>query len=651
MLFIHKITSHPTVDFAAEELKKYLRMMMPAIPDVLIDYAPDACDGFRLGILSDLSLSLAGVEDAAQDDGVYIETGEAGGVIAGSNARSVLFAVYEFLKKNGCRWLYPGLDGEYIPLSPIKPVSYRHVAGMRHRGPCIEGAVSQRVMLDYIDYMPKVGMNLFASQFFLPTFFYDRYYGHMYNDLSDTFPKEKITNDNVLQWKAVAETELKKRSLLFRDIGHGWTAEPFGFDISSAWVPIDDSMYTEEDLKYCALKDGKRKLHNHTPMATQFCMSDPEARRIVVKYIADYAEQHPYVDFPHVTLGDATGNHCECENCVKARVSDFYVMLLNELDEELTARGMDTRISFSLYHDTLWAPLYERIQNPRRFILQLAPITRTYTRALSGEPFPEPLPFSRNNNPPIPSLDAFIPYLRQWQENTFSGESIVFEYHFWRHQHLELSHIELARRIFEDIEVYHSLGFCGVLECGSLRSFFPNGFAYYVYSRKLFDLSLSFEAIAEDYFSHAYGEGWREVYDYLEEIYRLFGFGFLEGEESKDASVSPYYDPSRAALLSGVRDLTAKGLALAKARYATSVRVQLLSARLLAYHAEYAALLSDALIHKAEGREDEALSRFESVRTHMSPYEPYLEPYFDFYQAIQRLGWLVEEKGSALQIN
>ena len=29
MYSIHKITLNPTVDFAAEELKKYLRMMMP----------------------------------------------------------------------------------------------------------------------------------------------------------------------------------------------------------------------------------------------------------------------------------------------------------------------------------------------------------------------------------------------------------------------------------------------------------------------------------------------------------------------------------------------------------------------------------------------------------------------------------------------
>ena len=646
MLYINKITSDSVVDFAGEELKKYLRMMMPKLPDIVVSYAPKAKDGFRLGLMEDLGLDTSDIADPSLDDCVYIETEETGGIIAGSNPRSVLFAVYEYLKKNGCRWLYPGIDGEYIPLKSIEPITYRHVADMRFRGPCIEGAVSQNVLLSFIDFMPKVNLNLFSSQFFLPSFFFDRYHGRMYNDVTATLPKEKVTGDNVLQWKTAAEVEIKKRGLFFRDIGHGWTAEPFGFDISSAWAPIDDSMYTSEDYKYCAMQNGERKLHNHTPMATQFCMSNPEARRIVAKFIADYAENHPYVDFPHVTLGDATNNHCECEKCQKKRVSDFYVMLLNDIDEELSARNLPTRISFSLYHDTFWAPTSERIKNPDRFFMQLAPISRTYTKTLSGEDFPEPPPYHKNHNPQMTSLAACIPFVREWQKAAFSGDPFVFEYHFWRHQHLELSHVELARRIFEDIEAYERLGFTGMLQCGSLRSFFPNGFAYYVYAEKLFDTSLTYDALKEDYFSHAYGESWETVYAYLEEIYDRFGFGFLEGEESVDTEVSPYYDPDRAKKLMSVRTLSKKGIALAKERCASPVRVQVLSAKLLAYHAEYCDLLSSSLIHKANGNEEDSLAAMDNVRAHMSVSEPYTEPYYDFYQAIQRLTWLLEEKGT-----
>ena len=47
MYCIHKITLNPTVDFAAEELKKYLRMMMPRCGEVAIDY--DRSEERRVG--------------------------------------------------------------------------------------------------------------------------------------------------------------------------------------------------------------------------------------------------------------------------------------------------------------------------------------------------------------------------------------------------------------------------------------------------------------------------------------------------------------------------------------------------------------------------------------------------------------------------
>ena len=56
MLTVKKLCSHSTIDFAAEELKKYLRMMMPEGGDIKIAYDPEARDGFRLGLMSDLSI-------------------------------------------------------------------------------------------------------------------------------------------------------------------------------------------------------------------------------------------------------------------------------------------------------------------------------------------------------------------------------------------------------------------------------------------------------------------------------------------------------------------------------------------------------------------------------------------------------------------
>ena len=87
MLTICKLRPDPVIDFAAVELKKYLRMMMPECGDIDIRYAPDAGDGFRLGLLADFGLETPG--DPVLDDTLHIDTGETGGVIAGSNSRSV----------------------------------------------------------------------------------------------------------------------------------------------------------------------------------------------------------------------------------------------------------------------------------------------------------------------------------------------------------------------------------------------------------------------------------------------------------------------------------------------------------------------------------------------------------------------------------
>ena len=210
MYFINKLISDSAVDFAAEELKKYLRMMMPEGGDVKIAYNPLATDGFRLGLMQDLGLDVSDAEDTRLDDILYIDCDERGGIIAGSNPRSVLLAVYEYLRRNGCRWLYPGVDGEYIPMQDIVPVKYRHKPTMRYRGWCNEGAEFQRCMYDAIDFAPKVGLNVFMMEGHAPDY-YDRYYGHPNNQKYR--PAEPVSFNTKVQWKRACQCECAKRGL------------------------------------------------------------------------------------------------------------------------------------------------------------------------------------------------------------------------------------------------------------------------------------------------------------------------------------------------------------------------------------------------------------------------------------------------------
>ena len=626
MISINKITSDSVIDYAAEELKKYLRMMMPESGEVKVSYAPSATAGFRLGLMQDFGLDVSDAYDTVLDDIIYIDCDTDGGIIAGDNPRSVLIAVYEYLRKNGCRWLFPGVDGEIIPLRSIEAVSYRHKASCRYRGPCIEGATSQSTLLDTIDFIPKAGMNMFMMQFFVPSPFYDRYYNHIG---SATRSAEPICADAMLQWKTMCECEMEKRGIQFHDVGHGWTAAPFGIDCSSGWTVVEDDIVPEGARKYLAEVKGERKLYGGKVLNTQFCMSNPEARALVVNHIADYASKHTNVDYIHVWLGDDFNNHCECDACRERSVPDWYVILLNEIDRALSDRGLATKIVFIVYVETTWAPMIERIDNPARFTLMLAPITRSYTSTLTGKKV-ETRPFVRNGVVLPTDLDEYLAYFDKWKE-VYNGSSLAFEYHFWKHQTFDLSGQRIAQRVFEDIEAYKARGVDGLIACGSQRAFFPNGFAYHVFARKQFDISLSFEELAEDYYLSAYGENWRGIYDYLAEIEKACSFKYLEREESEDSEISPLYSPRRAEMLAAIPDIVARGRARIDECRGSKSRAQAVSVSLLDDHATFVELYTDALRSKALGDDAEAHEKGERAIKFISEREAYIEKYYDVY--------------------
>ena len=631
MYAIYKITSNPVVDFAAEELKKYLRMMMPYCNEISIRYAPDAADGFRLGLMSDFGLDTSEAEDLELDDILHIDTDATSGIIAGSNPRSVLLAVYRYLTLNGCRWLFPGIDGELIPIRNVAPTQYHKMADCRYRGQCNEGAEFQTNMIETIDFTPKIGMNVYMLEFDNPKTYYDSYYDHKGNTANRE--PEPINNDIIMQWKRQCEAEISKRGLQFHDMGHGWTAEPFGISSADGWKSDESNPVPEEMRKYLAQLDGKRTLYKGVALNTQFCMSNPEARTIVAKYITEYAKNHTNVDYLHVWLADASANHCECDECRKKTPSDWYVMLLNEIDERLTAANLNTRIVFICYTDTTWAPLTERIHNRDRFSFMLAAITRTYT-----DPVPETVeemelaPFELNLKGSLPkTVEEYLLHARRWQE-LGRCPSFVYEYHFWLHQYRDPGMMDFSRVIHGDIKGYKANGFDGLIEDGSQRSYFPNGFNFYVYAATLFDTSVDYEELKKDYFSHAYGEIYEDVIDYLTKITKAFDINYLMS--------SNFYAPQRVPALRSVHEITAEIEPILLAHKNMPCRAQTVAVRLLLKHLEYCNALADIFVLKALGADVEAKKLYLEFLDNFGKYEIEIERYFDqymFQHSIKRL--------------
>ena len=643
MYQIKKMRSHHVIDFAAEELKKYLRMMMPEAGDVEILYEPNAKDGFRLGFAEDFGLTFEEVEDPVLDDVVHIETDKQGGILTGSNPRSVLFAVYRFLKENGCRWLFPGIDGEYIPVKDIEPISYHHLASFRFRGHCNEGAESQQAMLETIDFYAKLEINLYMLEFDNPYVYYERYYNHTQNHANRK--PEPVSFEQVKQWKRQCEVEIAKRGLQFHDMGHGWTAEPFGLSSVRGWKKLTEPIPEERFAKirpHLAMVDGNRDLIKNVPLNTNLCMSNPETRKIFVKGVADYAEKHKNVTYLNVNLADGIKHHCECEECRKLTPSDYYVMILNELDEELTKRNLDTRIVFSAYVDTAFPPMQEKIKNTKRFLLMYAPFFRPYTSSVCREKIGEAPSFVLNAWEPIDTVEKNAALLLEWQKN-WKGCCFGYEYHFWMHMYRDPGLMSISKRIYEDIQTMEQISLDGYLEDGTQRGCFPNGFAYYVYAEALLNKDKPYEEIKEDYFRHAYGEYGKEAAEILDSISELFDYAYMQGEKSVDYSKSKYHNPAQAEKFKKIKELTERERAFAEEHADMPMRSQTVAMRLLTRHAEYCEGIAGILAEKAVGNQQEAKELLTQFKVNFGRYEIELDRYYDQFMMYKTISNYMDE--------
>ena len=625
MFTINKLRADHVIDFAAEELKKYLRMMMPRCGEIAIAYDPKATDGFRLGLLEDFGLPCE-AEDTVLDDIVHIDTDLEGGILAGSNSRSVLFAVYRYLRLGGCRWLYPGIDGEHIPIKDIVPQKYHKLADHRFRGHCNEGAESQTCMLETIDFYAKQELNVYMIEFDIPYVYYGYYYDHLFNQSNR--PAETVSYEQVLQWKRQCEAEISKRGLQFHDMGHGWTAEPFGIPSTEGWKQVDTPL-TDEQRSCLAEINGVRELWRGVALNTNLCMSNPKVRTTMAKSIVEYAEQAANVDYLHVWLADGSRNHCECEECRKMRPADYYLMIMNELDDMLTQRGLATRIVFICYVDTLFAPEKVTINNPQRFSLLFAPIQRSYCSSVSEDtPVPEAQPYERNKWASPPDAMAHLALLREWQK-VWPGPIFSYEYHFWRHMYSDPSGLYIARRVYEDIKTLKYMGLDGYVEDGSQRIFFPNGLASYVYAETLLDRNTDYDAIVEDYFSHIYGKDWEKALSYLKATEDSFDFAYLEGQNSSDPTVGKYYNPALAPKLAYAQELAAQGRKLAQDHRVMPTRPQTVSWRLIERHAEYIEGYGAILEQLCKGNRAKSFEMAKQFYRTFGRHEHEIERYFD----------------------
>lgn len=513
------IGENETVYFAAEELRKYLNLIDEELCVEIFraECAQKNCENVLwLGIDPLFSQALPAVSEPEYDDAIAICVKDGNGYITGTNPRSVLIAAYRFLRELGVCWVRPGKEGERIPKKNLSAfsVTVSEKASYRHRGLCIEGAPSFDNLFDIIDYLPKVCMNSYYFQSILPWPYMKNWYEHSYNPYLE---KENYTDYELAGMISILEQEMKKRSLLNHRGGHGWTKAAFGDSIPDNIEELNDNIRA-----LIAQINGERTLFRGAFSDTNLCYSNPKVRQGICDAVLRYYRNHPQMNLLHLWLADFPRNHCECEKCREKLPSDWYVMLLNEIDEKLQTEGIDVKIVFLLYYDLLWAPQHERLNHPKRFVLMFAPASRNYGDRYSNHlQFDGELqPYLRNQNEMPKNLSENIAHLKNWQKH-FQGDSFAYEYHLmWAHSG-DMGYESCAKNLHEDIKDLEAIGLNGLINPQSPKSFFPSGLPFWMMAKTLWQKDFDFETEADCYYRQTFGADGPKVREYLRTLSEL----------------------------------------------------------------------------------------------------------------------------------
>ena len=614
-LIIAKIGENKTVGYACSELFRCLKSM-----DSHLFIESRRYDEFEPSIKDAIWVGIDGSVKKSELDEISISINNGAGIITGSSERAVLISVYRFLHELGCRWLFPGNDGEIIPKKTFTKemfsVSLHERASSRHRGICIEGSVGYEHVKNMIEWLPRVGMNAYFMQFQTPSYFFKRFYNAKNNPF---FENADVNDDDISRIWSMLEEDIELRGLDYHATGHGWTCKPFGFE-SAGWGKFEGEL-SPELSKYLAKVNGKREFWHDIPLNTNLCYSNSEVGDKMNASIVQYCKEHPAVNFLHFWLADDNNNHCECEECSKMPPSDFYVRILNDLDRRLSAEWITTKIVCLIYVDLLWEPQYEKIENPDRFVLMFAPISRTYSKSFADvdlEKEVELSPYVRNKLVMPSSVEENLARLKRWQKDQLSGDSFDFDYHLMWDHYLDPGYYECARILHSDMANLGKIGLRGMISCQTQRVSFPTGLPLYAMASALWNKNSTFKDVCNEYFTSAFGKDAYAVEEYLSTLSVLFDPKFMRKESTKT--------PEQ------MRESVLKAKTLIKQfvkEYINPNKNENASWLKLYYHADIASLYADSIIAYLSGDEAEKEKAKLALCSYVNDALPVIHESFD----------------------
>ncbi|MDD5676616.1 MAG: DUF4838 domain-containing protein [Kiritimatiellae bacterium] len=388
-------------------------------------------------------------------DAFQVETRNGHLLLAGSNPRASLYAVYDFLEQNlGVFWPSVFPEEEIVPRREkiiLKKIKYRECAGFKYRGYALAD-------LHIIDWMAKHKMNRAGLSF--------------------------KTCDNTNYYRNTLLPEIQKRGIMLSAATHG-----FHYFIAP-------EKYFGEHPEYYCLPSGSGKR-----VPGQFCTYNKEALKIYTDNFLAFMARHPEIDFFHPSQEDGYG-WCECPLCgnekwevirSQAMASDKLLNAVNSVADEAGTRFPGKPIVFQGYVAT--GPVPKQAKPRANVIAMLAFFEKTAgdiaaTNIVSYHSCPDIFAYYRR-------------IIREWTE--IVPEVFIYEYYCgrsaWNGRPMVLS-----RNIRNSLKYFVDHGVKGLVSQGGYKWWRAYLLNHYLLAELLWNVNADVDVLTRNFCALRYGK-------------------------------------------------------------------------------------------------------------------------------------------------
>ncbi len=338
---------HEVYEFAAEELARYYAKISG---EYLPRYAQKQGDAIPVYLGSPPFITQNGCAVPVEQlryDGYFLKVTENAVYITGKEKRSTLYGVYRLLENAGCRWMFPGPDGEVVPqilnlqfddceIIDNPDFEVRACCDDTHSEEIVDSFVEET--MEKFDWACKNRLN--------------SYYGGV------------SIHGNVFL-DAWFMREITKRDFMLEAGGH-------------ATIHYVDKKLFDTKPELFRMKNGVR-----TPDGN-FCSMNPEAVQMVVDGIGNLLKKVPSVKRIHMWFADTyEGSWCECEKCKNLTAAQQCFNVVRAVAKAYP----DLWVDFLLYHDSEdTSAITEKL--PSNVCAEYAPRERCYAHSLADKTCP-----------------------------------------------------------------------------------------------------------------------------------------------------------------------------------------------------------------------------------------------------------------------